>query len=61
MTTANDPVELFRRKDDPDYSTIYCQCGAQFTWTFVDDRLGPWVEAHTPHMHDSSGKDMRRD
>lgn len=40
----------FRRFDDDDTSTLFCTCGSSFEWHDVDDRLAPWLEAHTPHV-----------
>jgi hypothetical protein len=40
----------FARVDADDESTLRCPCGSQFTWSWVDERLKPWLEEHRPHV-----------
>jgi hypothetical protein len=43
-------INLFRRVDMTEESTIFCKCGANFSWGGISDHLMPWVEKHLPHM-----------
>jgi hypothetical protein len=40
----------FSRLDGVDCSTLYCPCGASFTWEGIDDGLNPWLVTHRPHL-----------
>ena len=33
-----------------DESTLFCPCGAWFTWSGFSDELEPWRQAHRPHL-----------
>lgn len=45
-------LKKMRRHDDRDTSTIFCRCGASFTWEAWSDDLDPFLEAHAEHVID---------
>lgn len=55
LITVRPMIELFKRYVAEEDSTLFCSCGAHFTWTGVDPGLSAWMKAHEPHVEPLCG------